>query len=355
MHIQPFAKPVTLGVTHIANATGCHTGPVRCADTSPATTKPTSEDPTVSTTRTATELALRAVAAPQRGLFTTTQASDTGWSRQRVHRWRVSGRIEPVHPQVYRFAGSPTDWMAQLLAALLAAGDEAVASHRSALALQDVEPARRDLPTPIEISIPAKRDAKLRGVVVHRVALPASDVTVIDGIPCTSYERTLLDNAAKLGPGQIGRGVDQGLVTNRATLPSIRHTAEPLRPAPGRRRARLLRIVDERAPESDSADSRPEIRLHAAIRDAGLPPPIAQFPVTVDGEDFFIDAAYPDLTLGIEYLGWDPHRTRTAFDADHRRDRLLTLAGWQILYFTSASTAEIVDHIRRLRTTSRSG
>jgi very-short-patch-repair endonuclease len=76
--------------------------------------------------------------------------------------------------------------------------------------------------------------------------------------------------------------------------------------------------------------------------------------VVVDGEEFRLDAAYPRYRIGIEYQGWDPHRTRSAFDADHRRDRLLTLAGWSILYFTSATTAgELVDHITRLRSRSR--
>ena len=55
----------------------------------------------------------------------------------------------------------------------------------------------------------------------------------------------------------------------------------------------------------------------------------------------------------IEYQGWDSHRSRSAFDADYRRDRLLTLAGWSIPYFTSASSdAEIVHAIQRLRGSS---
>jgi hypothetical protein len=146
-----------------------------------------------SSPRITTELTLRRIAATQRDLFTYRQATDHGWSRQRLHRWLGAGRILRIHPRVYRFAGSPSDWLTDLLAAVRAAGEGAVASHRSGMAMHIIEPAFRDHPTPIEVSIPASRDAKVRGAIVHRVALPGSDVTVVDGIPCTAYERTLLD------------------------------------------------------------------------------------------------------------------------------------------------------------------
>ena len=306
--------------------------------------------------RITTELALRNTAATQRGLFTARQASRHGWTRQRLHRWLRAGRVLRVHPSVYRFAGAPDDWLTDLLAAVLAAGEGAVASHRSAMAMHLIAPASRDHPTPIEVSIPASRDAKVRGAVIHRVLLPASDVTVVDDIPCATYERTLLDSAAKLGLGQLARGLDEGLVTNRATIPSVDAMIVRLRPARGRRRAGLRQLAHERAPESHRSGSTPEIALLSAVRAAGLPDPVPQFWVEIDGEHFDIDAAYPDVRVGIEYLGWDPHRTKSKFDADHRRDRLLTLAGWSVLYFTSASSAaEIVEHVTRLRGRSRKG
>jgi len=300
------------------------------------------------------ELALRALAADQHGLFTSHLAAACGWSRQRLHRWQRSGRITRVHAGVYRFAGSPTSWEAALLAAVLACGPRACASHRSAMGLHGIEPARRNARTPLEVSIPAGGNARPADIIIHRVLLPEDHCTTVDGIPCTTYERTLIDSAAKLGYRQLARGIDQGLVTNRLTLSSACGVAEALRPAPGRRRARVLRLVDQRTPECEDTDSAREIAVLTELDAAGLPAPIAQCEVTIDGETFFIDAAYPDLRIGIEYQGFDVHRTRSAFDADHRRDRLLTVAGWSILYVTSATTAtELVEHITRLAPTSR--
>jgi very-short-patch-repair endonuclease len=53
------------------------------------------------------------------------------------------------------------------------------------------------------------------------------------------------------------------------------------------------------------------------------------------------------MWLGLEYLGFDPHRTRSAFDHDFRRDRILTKLGWTILYFTrGCSDDEIAADVR---------
>ena len=44
---------------------------------------------------------------------------------------------------------------------------------------------------------------------------------------------------------------------------------------------------------------------------------------------------------------WETHRSRSAFDADRRRDRILQLNGWVVLRLTSqTSNAEIVETIR---------
>ena len=113
--------------------------------------------------------------------------------------------------------------------------------------------------------------------------------------------------------------------------------------------SRLRVLVAERGPEADTADSRPEMRMFRIIREAGLPEPVSQHPVHVNGEKFFIDVAYPHLRLAFEYQGFDAHRTRTAFNRDYRRARVLVAEGWTVLFFTSAdSDAEIVEAIRPL-------
>jgi predicted transcriptional regulator of viral defense system len=304
----------------------------------------------------AAERALLEHAAEQRGLVTWSQAKAVGWSRQRIDGWCRRRRLLRMHRGVYAVAGTPDTWERRVLAAVFAAGAGAVASHSTALALHKIAPWRPDDAQPIEVSIPASRCVGVPDVVIHRVILPKDHVTVVDGIPCTTYERTLVDNAATVSFGRLARALDQGLVGDHVSMDSSRRTLERLRPARGRRKLPLRTLLDERAPESDGAESSPEIRVLTAIRTAGLPMPEPQYPVTVGGERFRLDAAYPELRIGLEYQGWDPHRTRTAFDADLRRDRILRLARWTVVYFTSKSTdAEIAATVRRLRSMSTHG
>jgi hypothetical protein len=292
--------------------------------------------------------------AAQRGLVTSRQAQSVGWTRQQIHRAGRSCRLELVHPGVWRLRGVPTPWEHRLLAAVLAAGLGAAASYRSALSVHCIPPAYPYRPARLHVSVPGARHPIVAGVSIHRVLLPAEHVTTIDGIPVTTFERTLVDNAARLGLRQLARALDQGLVAGLVSLGSLLRIIGELAPAPGRRHACLLRLIKERSPSSELTDSQAEIRVLSAIKRAGLPEPVPQHPVTVDGEDFFLDAAYPDVQLGIEYHGWDTHRTRSAFDADFRRDRLLTIAGWTVVYFTrTSSDREIVETVQRLGVASR--
>ena len=295
------------------------------------------------------ELSVMAHAETQRGIFTVAQASALGWDEQRIHRRLQSGRIRRLHFGVYAFAAAPRTWEQAVLASVLAAGAGAVASHGIAAAIHGFPDADRPSPAIRAVSVPPDREPRLQRVPVHRVILPESHVTEVDGIPVTTYERTLVDSTALLSLGQLARALDHGIVTNRVRLRSMQCTLDALPAGPGRRPGVLRKLLAERAPESEKSDSTPEIRVLSAIRAAGLPMPTPQYWVTVSGERFRFDAAYPAARLGLEYQGWDPHRSRSAFDKDYRRDRLLSIAGWTVLYFTSAcSNDDIVADVTRL-------
>ena len=93
-----------------------------------------------------------------------------------------------------------------------------------------------------------------------------------------------------------------------------------------------------------ASESRPEVRLLRLMVGSDLPEPAQQHWVRVRGERFRLDFASPEQMVAIEYDGWDWHSTRSAFDRDRRRDRLLQLDGWTVLRFTSRTTdAEILD------------
>jgi hypothetical protein len=66
----------------------------------------------------------------------------------------------------------------------------------------------------------------------------------------------------------------------------------------------------------------------------GLPRPEVNQTVEVGGRSFEPDCLWRDARLVIELDGRQFHATRTAFEADRERDRLLMLAGWSTVRVT---------------------
>jgi very-short-patch-repair endonuclease len=92
------------------------------------------------------------------------------------------------------------------------------------------------------------------------------------------------------------------------------------------------------------------------FREHGLPEPVFQYAVTVDGRRIVIDFAYPHLKIAIEVDGYEWHRTREQLQADHERQALLVLLGWKVLRFTWQQVRErpewVAGRILRLLGTS---
>lgn len=289
------------------------------------------------------DAAVATVAERQLGLFTWEQALDAGWYAQLLAARCRAGRVRRVAHGVYVFVGTPDSWERRLLAAVLATGPNAVASHESAAALHGfthVAPRER---ARISVALSRDLDAQRRVQKVHRVLLPPDHTTQIDCIPVTCFMRTLVDMSGHLDVPELAKNLDLGIVQGAVDLGRLHAMLDELGPAPGRRVRRLRRLLAQRGVEAHRAESVKEIRLLRVLRAARVPVPVPQYRVTVAGTEYRFDGAYPDHRIGLEYLGWDPHRTRSAFDHDFKRDRLLSLDGWSIYYFTSASSdAEIV-------------
>src|SRR5436309_1125280 len=132
---------------------------------------------------------LEALAARQRNLITRRQPEGRGLSRSAIRHQLASGRLHVVMAHVYRLPGAHCDWRTRLHAAVLAAGDGAVVSHRAAAALMRLPGfAER----PIELTVPYHRSVVLRGAIVHRSRqLPIEHTKLVDGLRTTSMARTL--------------------------------------------------------------------------------------------------------------------------------------------------------------------
>ena len=101
------------------------------------------------------------------------EAVELGASDRMISSRVASGRWARLHPGVYQ-VGPPSDhWLPRLRAAVLAAGSEAAASHRSAFVLWGLDGLETRL---IEVTVPYTHGPLPEGTVVHRTrrALPCT-------------------------------------------------------------------------------------------------------------------------------------------------------------------------------------
>ena len=276
------------------------------------------------------------VAAPQYGLAELGQLDAVGVRRHHIVSRLRSGHLERFRPGVFVVAGSPRSYEQAVLAAVLAAGSHAVASHATAAILWEL-PFVEALA--LELTTPRPHWARMPGVRAHRtVAFLRCEHTVHRRIPVTSVARTLVDLSGSLSVPQLGRMTDRALREGKLHLDDLRKCNAGLPPAPGRRPMRIAAVLRRRLAGYEPGDSDLEVRFARAMVAGGLPEPVQQHRVVAGTRRCRIDLAYPELKLAIEIDGWEHHRTRSAFDNDRARANDLVIAGWNVLRFTSTMT-----------------
>jgi hypothetical protein len=279
--------------------------------------------------------ALAIIAARQLGLFTSAQALEAGFTKWAIRRNLGTGAWIRVRHRVLVVGGSPVTWAQSVLAAVLATGPHAVASHDTAAELWDLPGLGRRT---LEVTTDRPSWVRQPSVRSHRTAtFLREEHTVHHGVPVTTVARTLVDVSARYSVAQLGPAVDEAIRKEKLRLDALRRCAAELAPAPGRRMNRVHCVLGKRLPGYEPGESDLEMRVLRAIVGADLPEPVQQYRVTLSGRRCRIDLAYPEVKLAIEVDGWDSHRSRTAFDRDRARENDLVAEGWRVLRFTSRS------------------
>jgi hypothetical protein len=191
------------------------------------------------------DAALLRLAGRQHGLVTTRQLARLGFSKDGIFRRVKAGVLFRVHHGVYAVAGTRDTFDFRVLAAVFAAGDGALASHRCAAALFGLRRIRCDLP---EITVCGRKAPRMDGFRSHsRDVLVAIDRTKIGVIPVTAPPWTLLDLAASdLEPVRVGGALDDVLVRKLASLGAIERVLARVAPLRLPGAGLLADLVDER-------------------------------------------------------------------------------------------------------------
>ena len=269
--------------------------------------------------------AVAAVAGRQHGVISTPQLRSCGLGSNRIADWVRSGHLYPVHRGAYAVGHLPVSAEGRWMAAVLALGDGAALSHRSAAALWGIAPrfAPEWSKPPVDVIVPGRGGrARRRGIRVHRsVTLVDAEVTRRRGIAVTRPARTLAD----LRP-----------VTSRAAWDAALREAE------------FLSLPLDGLFMPDGTRSGEERRLLWICRRHGLPRPEANVRIGA----YTVDFLWRDALLIVEVDTYGTHGGRSMFHGDRIRDAWLHRNGYEVLRVTDRwmreNPAEVAATIRAL-------
>jgi very-short-patch-repair endonuclease len=205
------------------------------------------------------------------------------------------------------------------MAAILACGDGAVLSHRTAAEHWELLTPRGGF---VYISVPTLSGREKRfGIRIHRRAsLHHGDVTTRHGIPVATPARTIADLRGTLPDAELRRAIRQAEVRGSRT-----GLDEAVAPTRSELEDLFLRLC----------------RRH------GLPQP--EVNVRVAGHE--VDFLWRQQRLVAETDGYRYHRGLTAFEDDHDRDLDLRASGFAVLRFTyrqvTADPERVATSIRK--------
>jgi very-short-patch-repair endonuclease len=284
------------------------------------------------------------------GLFTNGQLDALGVSRQQRRTLLSKGVLIPMGGGVVRHAAHPTSWQQRILAAVLAAGEGAVASHRSAAALWRLD-GMEHADTTINVTVARGRCPRSVPATVHRsLDLRPVDIEPRQLIPRTTAARTLLDIAPHLPLRQLEAVLDDAERRGLTWRPHLRWRIEELRRC-GRPGVPAMADLLDRTEGRPLGDSWLEQAAIRHIVGSGLPVPRVQVKQRTAGGgiarvDLFWDAA----RLVVELAGHGTHATRRQRQSDAERAARLGLGNWTVVEFTYEDVVErpeyVVDMIR---------
>jgi very-short-patch-repair endonuclease len=243
------------------------------------------------------------IAARQHGVVSVQQLRAAGLDRSAIGRRVAAARLHRIHRGVYAVGHPGLSREGMWMAAVLACGDGAALSHRSAAELWRLLEAGDG---PAHVSVPVTGGRRTRvGVRVHRrPSLGRRDKTRHRGVPVTTPSRTLADLHAMVGPGELRRAI---------------------------REAEFRRLpIGPEGQVADRAASELELVFLRLCRRSRLPEPELNVRVGSVEVDFF----WRSSRVIVETDGYRSHAGRQAFEDDRRRDNELAVLGYRVFRFT---------------------
>lgn len=289
------------------------------------------------------ERELAALAAGQHGVVGRDQVVALGYGDGAIKARLQLGQLHGIHRGVYSVGHRRLTIRGQWLAAVLASGEGAVLSHRSAAALWGLVRPRW---SPVDVT---SRHGRLgrNGIALHRSHVADGERTVEARIPVTTVPRTLLDLAEVVDEDRLRRAFEEADRLKLLRVPELKKVCAR---ADRRRGLAALRRLAGDAVAPSHTRSPLENRFAEFCRKhlADLPAPRTN--VSILGHE--VDALWPSHRLVVELDGFAYHRHRAAFERDRARDAEMQTAGYRVLRLThrqlESEAPRIAAQLRKL-------
>lgn len=244
---------------------------------------------------------------------------------------------------VYAHVTSDPTWERSVMAAVLAE-PWAVASHRSAAVLHQLEGFRQGRP---EVTIRAGANARGRLAIAHR----GVDVrmTRVRRIPAVAIEQAFVDLVQVASEAKARRALASQADARPAVLNAVRDRYCELAPRGGRDLRSLRSILLQFGAGDLPDESALERRMRLVLSSTAIPPIRwqAPFPGRRPGARR-VDGLIEEWSLVVEGDGRAWHARVEDFERDRRRDAEAAAAGYQTLRFTWYQLTDDVPWVRRV-------
>jgi very-short-patch-repair endonuclease len=266
-----------------------------------------------------------------------------GFSKMAIDHRLAIGRLHLISPGVYAVGRRDLTPRGRWMAAVLACGDGAVLSHRSAAELWGIG---KEWEGRIDVSIRRKSKIARRGIKVRaRPSLPGENVVHRFRIPITNPVQTLIDLATELKPLRLERAVNEADVRDLVDPETLRASLDAYVGMPG---VKTLRTMLDRHTFRLS-DSDLEVFFRPLALASGFALPLSKYVLLGYEVDFW----FPEHGLVVETDGLRYHRTPSQQARVVRRDQKHQAAGFRVLRFTHWQIAHEPNEVTEILQTIR--
>lgn len=222
--------------------------------------------------------------------------------------------LHSVFPGTYVFGAPDLTDREFLRACVLHAGPEAYPTHRSGAELRTLLPVNSGFVTvttrrPLQAKHLRTRLRCVNGGFGHLTIIGAGrdsplPVESIDGFETTTIVRTLVDVAGRHGVDDLRRAWREATFLSLLDEPSVKRELDEMRrPGVPLVRERLRNAPPVTRPGMVVRSRTGELRFLELLREAGLPEPLVNSPVPIDGVVYYPDFLYLEAGLAIETDG----------------------------------------------------